>query len=190
MGRVWEHGVPKMSRDWALSFKSSFRIMLLRTRWKPWYLCREEVFPSALCYKATSHPHPGPQPSPVALALPDCCVSWVRASPLPSSGRSQKAVTICLPPTNILGRKRCFFSTVAWQGTLAKTQWPSPLLPREPFKEHSTVTISAHAQRTLTGQGQQCRQSQTPVPHSSWPADILLGFISLTFRMGRMLASP
>lgn len=37
-----------------------------------------------------------------------------------------------------------FFSTVAWQGTLVKTQQPSPLLPRVPFKQElMTVMLTA-----------------------------------------------
>lgn len=47
--------------------------------------------------------------SAAALVLPDPIVSRIEAS-LPLSSGRQKAVTICLPPTNILGGRDVFFA--------------------------------------------------------------------------------
>lgn len=73
--------------------------------------------------------------------------------------RSQKAVTICLPPTNILGRKRFFLAQLPGREPWQKLSDPLLYFPGNHLRSTLTVTISAHAQRTLTRQGQQCRQS-------------------------------
>lgn len=73
-----------------------------------------------------------------------CLQSWGRL-PL-FSGRRQKAMAICSPPTNILGGKGCFFSTDAWQGTVVKIQRPSPSLPRAPLFKQQVMTVMLTAQ--------------------------------------------
>lgn len=128
---IWEPGGPRMSKEWVMSLDIWASIMLQRARWRSWCLLLRKG--PTLNHRGSSvfclqRPTPWSQPSHWHCSS-HISVSWVGPA-FCRSGRSQKAATICLPPTNILGRKRCFFSTIAWQGTVVKTQWPSPLLLR------------------------------------------------------------
>lgn len=78
---------------------------------------------AAQCYVCRAHPLESAFPSGLAAPRSLCLLS--RGQPATVVWKETEGVAICSLPTNILGRKSCFFSMAARQGTLVETQRPS-----------------------------------------------------------------